>query len=97
MVRPMFILHPHLSVLPPESPTPPQVKEDGSVISNSSLAPPRLSSWWSRKKPPKQQVASSAKYVHISVISGGTVTTPGLTCTAESWLATLDCEATAVG
>ncbi|GAX76744.1 hypothetical protein CEUSTIGMA_g4191.t1 [Chlamydomonas eustigma] len=40
--------------------------------------------------------ASKRKYVHATVITGGTITTPGLTCTAEAWLAVLDCGVTMV-
>ena len=60
------------------------VAADGSLVPSSSTSRRTIKS------------AASTSYVHVTVVSGGTITTPGLTCTAESWLATVDCAGTAV-
>lgn len=62
-----------------------------AVSDDGSLLPPSLSS--SRRTIKSD---SPTSYVQVTVVSGGTVTTPGLTCTAESWLATVDCAGTTV-
>ena len=66
-----------------------QVAADGSIVAPSP--PPSAS-----KKPTKKSTSPPPSYVHVSVLAGGTVTTPGLTCTGETWAATLDCDATEI-
>lgn len=38
--------------------------------------------------------SGEASYVYVTIMFGGTLTTPGLTCTSETWLLTLDCGVT---
>ena len=61
------------------------VADDGSLITATASASRRTT---------KSETPTS--YVQVTVISGGTTTTPGLTCTAESWIATVDCAGTTV-
>ena len=59
-----------------------QVTADGSIAPSSG--PVKKGD----KSPPR------LPYVHVTVVAGGTTTTPGLACTAEAWLVTTDCGAT---
>lgn len=69
------------------------VSEDGTLVASAGAG-----GGGSSKQRRSLQVAQGAfsSYVHVTVIAGGTITTPRLTCTAEAWLATLDCAGTAL-
>lgn len=41
-------------------------------------------------------VSGEGDAVMVGVIAGGTVTTPGLTCTSDAWAFTLNCDATEI-
>ena len=58
------------------------------VTADGSIAPPPKPLKKGAEPPPP------LPYVHVTIVAGGTITTPGLTCTAEAWLLTTDCSAT---